>query len=44
MSNYGANYEMREIEANKPSVNNGMVAGLSPLSETLWRDNSVITS
>lgn len=44
MSNYGANHEMREIEANKPAVNNGMVvgmvAGLSPLSETLWRDKA----
>lgn len=44
MSNYGANLEMREIEANKPAVNNGMVvgivAGLSPLSETLWRDKA----
>lgn len=35
-----ANSAMMEIEANKPSENGMVVGGLSPLSESLWKDKT----
>ncbi|CAN1282214.1 ABC transporter G family member 11 [Linum perenne] len=39
-ANPTANHVMMEIEASKPAGNGMVVGGLSPLSETLWRERT----
>lgn len=38
--NSAAGHSIMEIEASKPSGNGVVVGGLSPLSETLWREKA----
>jgi ABC-type transport system involved in cytochrome bd biosynthesis fused ATPase/permease subunit len=37
-----AGQAMVELQANAPAAGEAMVVGLSPLSETLWRDNKAL--
>ena len=40
MRNYEGNHVVMEIEASKPAGNGMTMPGLSPLSETLWREKT----
>lgn len=40
MMRNSTNHAMTEIEASKPSGNGMVVGGLSPLSETIWKEKS----